>query len=342
MSDQISVLTTVEMLELVEDRKPFTPFLKRLFFPNTKNFTTKEIAFDKIEKGLKLAPFVSPLVAGKVQKRKGGMMVSFEPAYVKPKDVLEPEQWLNRMPGEPLGGGYSPQQRHDVAVANYLDDHDQQIERREEWMCAQVVRTGKVIVEGEDYPASEVDYQRAAANTAVLVGADRWSQLPIDSTKPEDDLREWFGLAKTPVNLTVMNSKTYALFSRFKCIKEQTDTTFRGAAASLQTGAIPFEVEHLVGYYNQVAIWLYDGTFEDENGIEQKFIEDGEIIMGSTNHGGYFCYGAIQDPRAGLQALNRYPKNWIQEDPAAEFVMTQSAPLPVDKNPNRIVYRKVY
>lgn len=342
MTDQISVLTTVEMLELVEDKKPFVPFLKRLFFPNEKLFTTREIAFDKIEKGLKLAPFVSPMVGGKVQQRKGGVRLSFEPAYVKPKDVLEPDQWLNRMPGEPLGGAWSPQTRHDIAVADYVEDHDNQIERREEWMCAQVLRTGKVIIEGEDYEASEVDFQRDADNSAVLLGPDKWDALPLDSTKPEDDLREWFALAKTPVNVMVMNSKTYAVFSRFKVIKDQTDTTYRGTEGALQTGAIPFEVEHYAGTYNRVAIWLYDGTFTDESGVDQKFVEDGEILMGSTNHNGYFCYGAIMDPRAGFQALKRYPKNWFQEDPAAEFVMTQAAPLPVDKNPNRMVYRKIF
>lgn len=342
MSDQISVLTSAELMELVEDREPFLPFIKNMFFPNEKLFDSGEIAFDKIVKGMKLAPFVSPVVAGKANRKKGGELKSFAPAYVKPKDIIDPDKLFKRMAGEPLGGPWSPQQRHDVQAVDLMNEQDLSITRREEWMAVEAVKFGKVLVVGEDYPASEIDYGRNDANTAVLAGADKWDVLTKDSTKPEEDLVAWFALAKMPVNVMVMNSVTYAVFIQFDCIKAVTDTKYRGNESALRTGAQSFEVAQLNGYYNHVEVWVYDGEYEDENGDMVKYFADGEIVFGNKAHNGYFCYGAIQDPKAGYVATARYPKNWTQDDPAAEFIMTQAAPLPVDKNPNRIVYRKVF
>jgi hypothetical protein len=35
--------------------------------------------------------------------------------------------------------------------------------------------------------------------------------------------------------------------------------------------------------------------------------------------------------------LEMFPKNWVNEDPAAEYVMTQSGPLMIPKRPNAVV-----
>jgi len=255
---------------------------------------------------------------------------------------VEIEKCFKRMPGEPLGAPWSAQTRHDVLAAEYVMEQDLEIVRREEWMCVEAAKKGSVLVEGEEYEPSLVDYGRRAQNTAVLIGADKWDVLPKDSKKPEDDLRAWCALAKMPVNVIVMNSVTYALFISFDCIRATCDTRFRGTESTLKVGAQSFEVAQLMGYYNNIAIWAYDGEYEGENEDMVKYFDDGEMVLGNTNHGGFFCYGAIRDPRAGLMATERFAKNWLQEEPPAEFVMTQAAPLPVDKHPDRIVYRKVF
>ena len=50
----------------------------------------------------RLAPFVSPLVAGKAERSRGYSTRSFTPAYVKPKHVVEPSKAMKRRAGERL------------------------------------------------------------------------------------------------------------------------------------------------------------------------------------------------------------------------------------------------
>ncbi len=45
-------------------------------------------------------------------------------------------------------------------------------------------------------------------------------------------------------------------------------------------------------------------------------------------------FGAILDPMNDYGAARYFAKNWIDQDPAGEFVMTQSAPILVPKRVN--------
>lgn len=84
-----------------------------------------------------------------------------------------------------------------------------------------------------------------------------------------------------------------------------------------------------VAEIGQFDIWVYQQFYTDADGNVIKFMPDNTVIMGSTvGAQGTRLYGAIQDVRV-LQPLPRYPKMWISEDPSAEYMMTQSAPLPV-------------
>ena len=40
------------------------------------------------------------------------------------------------------------------------------------------------------------------------------------------------------------------------------------------------------------------------------------------------------DPEAGYQAMEMYPSNWREKDPAVEYLMSQGAPLMVPADAN--------
>ena len=52
--------------------------------------------------------------------------------------------------------------------------------------------------------------------------------------------------------------------------------------------------------------------------------------------GGVQCFGAIKDPNAGLRPMRIFPRivDKKNDDPAKEFTLSQSAPLPVATEPN--------
>jgi hypothetical protein len=152
------------------------PFLLNMFFPSEQVFETEKVAFDKVDRARRLAPFVSPLVAGKPLRQQGFTTKDFEPAYVKPKYVVDPHRPLKRMPGERLLGALSPEERYNRVIAELLATEDLEIRRREEWMAAQILVSGAVTVEGEDFPPMLVDFGRPATHTIQLTGANCWGR----------------------------------------------------------------------------------------------------------------------------------------------------------------------
>ncbi len=336
--------TTTQLLGMRAELPKFSPFFLMMFFPQMVEFETKEVAFDKVVKGKKLAPFVSPMVAGKANRQAGKTYTSFEPAYVKPKDIVEPGQLLTRAAGEPLSGGMGVVDRRAAAVVDLLDEQDKSITRREEWMAVQAVLNGKVTVEGEGYETMEVDFGRSAGNNVTLAGAAKWDTVDTATYDPTDDLTDWAEKSKSIPDLLIFSKAGWKLFSKFKAVKDNLDTTRAGNTSELQLGPQLANPVQYKGRFGEYECYVYAGKYDDEDGNEQEFMPGSLMVMAPSGYQGVRCYGAIQDAKAnanGVVAASRYPKNWFTEDPSVENLMTQSAPLMVVPTPDDFVVIEV-
>lgn len=323
--------STDTLLGVVEKVEPFQPFLLQLFFSRVVTFDTKSIAIDKVAKGLKLAPFVSPMVAGKAQIERAKETLSFEPAYLKPKNVVDPERLLVRRPGEGFGGTLSPAERRDAIIGDILRDHRSMVLRRLEWMAAQVLLTGKTVVEGDNYPKVEVDFRRTATLTKTLSGASRWGQAGI---VPLDDLESWCDEAEAPVNTVVMGKGAWKLFRKDTDTKDLLETR-RGSRSQLETGpnnGKDISFKGTVG--TDLEIWVYTGQYEDDAGNMQPFIGDNDVILGSDAIEGVQAFGAILSPSAGYQPMEFYPRHFVGTEVEVEQIESQSAPLVIPPRPD--------
>ncbi|MFC4699385.1 major capsid protein [Glaciecola siphonariae] len=336
-----NALSTSTMLEVVRTVGKFEPFLLNVFFPNVITSPDESIHFDSISEDVIMAPFVAPVVAGKVHKERGGKLMSFKPAYLKPKHAVKPSKNLQRRPGESYLGDLTPAQRKNAAIADYLMRQDKAITYREEWMAAQAVLTGSVTVKGEDYPEQVVDFERSAANNIALTGAAKWDSVDKATYDPTDDLTEWANNASGAINLIIMGKAAWANFSSFQSVKDKLDTR-RGSSSTMETATRDLGmVTSYKGFFGDVEVWVYTGQSTDpETGTKSYYLPENVIILGNSGYQGVRAYGAIQDVRAndeGIVATSRWPKNWQQEDPSVEYIMTQSAPLMVTPDPDAFV-----
>lgn len=286
-----------------------------------------------MERARRLAPIVSPAAQGKAERLRGYAAKSFRPAYVKPKHVIEPWRTLRRRPGEALLGELSLAERRDRIVLDTLQIQDDQITRREEYMATQLLLTGSVTVVGEDYPAQVVDMGRPSGNTVALTGAARWGQSGVD---PMASIQAWSALMQNASGFAptkvVMDPLAWTAFLSSPTVRlvmnSYRQTTGNVDLAGLATGGVGSEAV-LAGTIGQFEFWVYQQFYTDDLGNVIKFMPDNTVIMGNpAGAQGTRLYGAIQDVRS-LIALPRYPKMWVTEDPSAEFMMTQAAPLPV-------------
>lgn len=331
----IDLNSTAELLGAfgVLDR-PKTVLLD-LFFPRVQTFDTQEVYFDKVQRARRLAPFVVPTVAGHPMRSRGYATQGFRPAYVKPKHSIEPMKAMTRRPGEQILGSMSPRDRFEAAMLDNMQQEDDSIARREEWMATQLMLTGAMTAVSPEHPPVVVDLQRNTGHTVSLTGSLRWGQTGVDALQ---NLRTWATTVQVNSgyhpSTVIFDPKAADLFLRSPSVLLVMQT-FRQTTGNVDLasfvvgGALGHEVRYL-GSLGEFDFFVYQQLYADDTGAIQKFIPDYTVVMGNVNGvQGIRTYGAIQDFKAELMATTRFPKVWLADDPSVWFSMLQSAPLPL-------------
>lgn len=302
-------------------------FLKDTFFPGTQTETSEEIHFDQENDVMGLAPFVSPLVEGKLMAEMGFTTKTFKPAYMKPKTSPDPSRAIKRYKGEPIGGNLSPEERMQRIVTDELMSHRKKIDRRLEWMAATILRTGSVTISGDQYQTAVVNFLRDAALTVVLAGGSKWGDAGV---KPLDSLQTWGEVVleksgSSAINV-VMDVGAWKVFRNDADVQKRLDTLRVTGGGPLSMDAQMSYGGTFKGTIDGFNIWVYSGTYKDDAGAIQKMLPNGTVMM-VGDLAGTHAYGAIRDEEAGFQAIPMYTKSWIQPDPSRRMILTQSAPL---------------
>lgn len=340
----LDLYTTYDLLEVVRVQKSLPSFWLQ-FFPSVLNSTKEEIALDQVSDNYKrLAPFVAPNVQGRVMKKDGYTTVSFRPAYVKPKDIIDPSVDLPRQAGEAFAtGSLTLEQRRNAVMAYLLQRQRIVIDNRIEWMAAKAVIDGKVVVVGEDYPSVTVDFRRDAALTITLAGGTRWTEATAtpaaDVMSARRAIQDKCGAV---ANRVIFGATAWSNFYAKEISgKESTlmNNQIRGSGTEVSFLRDGFEGVEFVGNYRGsngagFECYVYTAKYEDDAGVMQDMMDQNAVVLVAPDVRGVQCFGAIRDKRAGFQALKYFPKNWEVEDPSVEYLMTQSAPLMVPRQPN--------
>lgn len=334
----MDIYSTQVLAKVVERLHTPPSFLLDTFFPNVQTSDKEEIFFDVTDSKPRISPFVSPLLPGKVVDSGGYQTKSFKPAYVKDKRRFDANIPYKRMAGEIIGGSLSPAQRYERALATHLKDQLDNLTRREEVMAAEILRTGKVIVSGDGYPAQTVDFGRDAELTKALSGSATWDSSGVN---PVDDLEDWAitlqdksgVVAKT----VVMDPQAWKIFRSNTTVQKYLDIR-RGTNNTINIDPQIIsenEKARYAGSIGDFAIWVYNDTYVDDKGATCKLLPEKTVILGSREGlEGTRCYGAIHDEKANWTAQRYFTKSWIEEDPSVRWLLLQSAPLVVPYRPN--------
>jgi surface antigen len=340
------IYDTSTLLEVMEEQDSPANYWLSLLFQNELTFDDEWVDFEKIPRaGRKLAPFVAPLAQGRPIYEEGSSVGRFKPAYVKPKDPVTPSRVIARRPGEILSRApQSPEDRRNAIIADITAFHRAAIERRWEWLAAQAVLYGAVTIVGDDYPARVVDFGRAAGHSITLGVNARWGDSGVSIF---DNIQTWMELMQlapfggVPTRIT-MGVSAWAKLRKDAEVKDFLDTTYRGNEdVSIQRGLTkPGEVRYVGSLGIGLDVYVYSDYYT-VNGTSTPFMDPRDVLLSSPAVDGYQCFGAILDPHADFRPLPIYPRNWINDDPPVEYVMSQSAPLMVPVNPNATLRARV-
>jgi hypothetical protein len=320
---------------VIAELPPAPAFLLNAFFPEVDESTEETIEFHYVKGRRRIAPFVSPLVAGKVVTGDGYEVNSFKPAYVKDKRVFDATVGFKRRVGEKIGGELTPEQRRQAALREATADQIDMLTRRFEVMAAEALLEGKQTITGDLYPTRVVDFKRKPGLRKVLVDVARWGEAGVNPIK---NLEAWAdevfkASGKAPTDI-VMTPDSWDLLKEFMAKDEAAQKLLDTKVRQMSTAMIdlgPVNVNgdgaRLVGYLGNWRLWVYSDQYEDDNGAEVDVLPPFTVIMTSSGVEGVRHFGAIKDEKAGLQAMQFFQKSWVDEDPPVRWLLMQSAPL---------------
>ncbi|QNT79436.1 major capsid protein [Entomobacter blattae] len=329
------------LVQVVTNLKTAQTFLLDNFFPNIVESDTQYVSIDVDVGKRRMSPFVSPRQEGKLVEARHVQTNVFEPPYIKDKrapDVMRP---VRRQIGERIGGSLSAGERMMANITFEMEDQIDMLKRRQEWMAAQALMTGKLTVSGDGVPTSTIDFNRDAALTYVASGSSLWDADPSGKTsRATEDVRSWISLVlkKSGAAITdlVCTNSAYNAMLKDEGIKQAifNSSIRQNSDANITMGPNAARGAVLQGIWGGLNIWLYNDWFVDENDVEQPMIPDGMVLAISRDMMGTRAYGAIKDPQFSYGALAYAPKMWFQEDPAQTLLMMQSAPLVIPSRVN--------
>ena len=336
----IGLYDTVELVQVVQNLKLPSQFLLDTFFPQVREFDTKEVAIDVDVGKRRLAPFASPLVEGKVVEARRISTSSFAPAYVKDKRVPDVTRPVMRALGERIGGGMSAPEREAANLVIELEDQVQMVQRRLEWMAASALSGGTVTIIGDGYPTTVIDFQRDAALTVALTSTATWTlaHVTAGTAIPSDNVEGWVQtvLKKSGAVVTdiVFTNGSWAVFKADQKIKDSIWFP-RSGESQIDLGGGITVGGLFKGYWGNYRLWLYNDWYVDPaDEVEKPMLTDGIVILGSSYMQGVRAFGAIMDPAFAYGAMAFAPKSWVQQDPAQRFLMMQSAPITIPSRVN--------
>ena len=325
----MSIFKTKTMMQAISQVKPLHTFLKDTFFGKSTTKLTETVEVD-IKKGKrKMAPFVAPRIGGKVIERDGFETREIKTPKIAPERVTTIDDISTRALGENVYSQRTPEERQAEILMNDLLDLDDSITRREEWMCREVLLTGKVIISGEGVE-KEVNF--GFANQKTLASGKKWNASGIN---PIADLKAWRleiikATGKAP-NICIMASNVVDAFMANPEVQKLMDL------ARLNVGSIEPTVQNdaitFIGKINQlgIEIYSYDEWYADDEGNEQPMIPENKVILASKDLG-QILYGAVTQMEKGNFATyegERVPKYYSDDKNEVKMVRMTSRPLPV-------------
>lgn len=329
---------THTLLKAVESMPKVHAFLRDTFFPkaNDETFVTEDVLVDFKKGKRKMAPFVAPRVGGVTLTREGFKTERLTAPRLAPQRAMTIDDVSNRMSGESLVSTQTPAQRQKKLLATDLKELGESIDRREEWMAAQVLFNGSVDLSGytgdKDDAKVEQHIDYGFDQDVVLSGTDLWTDADSD---PYNDLKDWrktviknSGVAPDTVILGEDAYKAFINHPKIIAMMDKININLGFIEPSVKSDAVTF-VAKLPGL--GLEIYTYDEYYEDENGDLQSHVPADKVLLAKRASGG-FAYGAITQMEAGKQFVTyeggRVPKTWADENNEVFMVKLSSRPVP--------------
>ncbi len=308
------------------------------------------VQLDVLIGGQKMAPIQRPTDASKMVAREAGAEKLIRLPYMKPGRPTNAEEIIRRR----AMGSHLYSDRDLVGAAQRqigrdIEDLDDMIDRRIEFMCAQGVITGKTPLVSLDETGAvmgidaEVDWGMPSAHLVTISTAElKWSHANSD---PIANLRAWGNLiaqgSGMSATVATIGSGVAAAILKHEDIRKLLDIR-RVEVGVMELREMQVEGINYIG--RLVGVDLYEDlrTYQaDATGTATPYTPADRVVLGTRNAENRIHYGPISDLNCATPVTERWVKTWSVEEPSQRFVAVHSSPLPALHQPDAVVSAKV-
>ena len=138
---ELNLFDTYTLIALAEETIPKTMFFRDRYFPTTDAdiFESDKVLTEYRKGDRTMASFVAERVGDIPVDRRGYEVREYQPAYIAPSRVLTQDDLKKRGFGEALYSGSTQAERAARILLKDINDLDDRITRREEWMAVQTM-----------------------------------------------------------------------------------------------------------------------------------------------------------------------------------------------------------
>lgn len=337
-------LLGVDELALIHSNyEPMDTWLLDKLFPRRKSFTTNVVPIAELETESDIAPLVAPQVPGKPFDRTTAIQVSHvQPAYLKPKNQVTPATaWDTALLARLRDAGIistgnnqlSTAEQYMIAQIETMKRNHDSIDNRKILMAAELVTTGQIVLESDDYTKNVVSFGRESSLAFTPTNAwDQAGATPVEDieTMAQRMLDENGGEA----TMILTTGKVWASLEKNAAFKAKFVEPYAGISVPYRPGLNASRSAKFKGYLGDIEIWTYDATYRHKGQVKRFIPVDYFALISDTN--GYVTQCKIENIHANGLALEYFDRQWYEEDPSGILLMTESAPLVVPSNKNGI------
>lgn len=311
-------------------------FLRDTFFPVREYPPTALVEFDFRRGRRKMAPFVAPLVGGKVMERQGYETRFYRAPRIAPVRALRTPDLEARLPGETIYQGRTAADRAADLLAEDSIFLDEAISRREEWMCRALLINGAITVTADNGYTNVINFMESSQGTPNnhFIPAIKWDQTNSD---PIADLEA----ARLAVirdsgispNVVLFGSTAKSAFLNNANVAKFLDS-IRFQIATIKP-VIQDEAVVIFGQQAGLQYYSYAEYFEDDAGTIYPMLPPELVLLASTNTPNKIVYGAytqLEDAKARrfvTYQTSRIPFVYGEEDDGNLFYRLTACPLPM-------------
>lgn len=334
---------TTTLIKTAKKIYPVLTWFRNRYFPTSDQdiFPTNQVLIEYKEGGRKMAPFVIPRRGGITMEREGYIGKEYEPPYIAPQRPLTIDDLNKKGFGENLYSEMTPEQRQAQVLGEDLSDLSEMIDRREEWMCSELLFKGEIIMKhyaekyGVGTPVEKVLRFFDSTFDNEYTPVKDWDDAEATIYDDCESMVMMLTQAGCKATDLVMSASVWKSFINDPKIQKLYDL------ARVNMGSIePTELPDGVAYMGQIIIggkkldiFVYAEQYEDESGVIQTYMPSGKILVTAPGMG-RMLYGAISQLEQTDGTFHTYtgkkiPKYLADARSEVREIRVASAPVPV-------------